>query len=232
MDYLGRAQNDIDKRLSQGQNKSITSIGQGYHDALDANNKEFALYEPYKTTGLAALSGYTDAIGMNGEAGHDRAVESFRTSPGYEKQVEQATDAVARKASSLGVLGSGNTMAAITDRASDLADQEWDDHLDRLNGVVSLGYDATGRQAGVLSDRAGLYTQKGRDKADVYRGFTSMDVNSWQTTSGAIAEALHGGMMAGQNAAANRWNAGMSLAQLAAGFAGGDGFKNIKNLFA
>lgn len=206
MDYLGKMQSDIDTRLSTGQNNSIGALNKNYQQALDTNNRAKALYDPYRTQGLAALGQYADATGQNGQEGHDRAVANFRAGPGYERQVEEATDAVARKASAMGVLGSGNTMAAITDRASHLADLEYDDYLDRLNGTVQLGYDATGRQAGILGDRAGLFTQRGRDKAGVYQGFTGMDINSRQRTASGVADALHGGMTAGENAASNRWN--------------------------
>lgn len=229
MDSIWRDQNS---RIKAGRTSSLKALDSGYKGARQDYTRASERYQPYADTGLKALSGLSDATGVNGQEGHDRAVAAFRAGPGYDWQVDQATDAVARKASSLGVLGSGNTMAAITDRASHLADQEYDDYLDRLSGLTELGYSATGAQAGIDQDMGNLNAQKGRDKADVYGTYTGMAVNSRADTADRIASARTGGFMAGQNAAANRWNAGMSLAQLAAGFAGGDGFKNLKSMFA
>lgn len=217
MDSIWRDQN---ARIKSGQKSSLAALDTGYRGARQDLTRALGRYQPYADTGLSALGQYSDATGLNGQEGYDRAVGSFRASPGYDWQVEQATDAVARKASALGALGSGNTMAAITDRASNLADQEYDDYLDRLSGLTELGYTATGAQAGIDQDMANLNAQKGRDKTGVYSNFTGMAVNSRADTADRIASARLGGMMAGQNAAANRWNMGMSLANLGAGFAG------------
>lgn len=220
MGFLTDSQSLINKIIRDGESRSLKSLGAGYSQALGTNTREFDLYRPYADTGLKALGQYSDATGLNGQEGHDRAVANFRAGPGYDWQVDQATDAVARKASALGALGSGNTMAAITDRASSLADLEYDDYLDRLNGTVQLGYNATGQQAGVLSDRAGLQAQRGRDRTDVIQSATGLRANTQQNTGNRQVEALHGGMMAGQNAAANRWNFGMQGLKTLAGLAG------------
>ncbi|MBA1156932.1 hypothetical protein [Microvirga mediterraneensis] len=229
--YLNDLQTTLDGRIKGGEQRSIEALTNGYKDAFQKNSEAFALYEPYRTQGIAALGQYSDAIGMNGAEGSDRATAAFRASPGYEWQVGQATDAVARKAGAIGALGSGNTMAAISDRAGHMADAEYDDYLDRLNGVVGLGYDATGRQAGITQDRGNLFVQKGRDKAGVYQHASDLGASTMQSTGMATADALQGGMMAGQNAAANRWGMGMSILNLGANLAGGGGLKNIKSLF-
>jgi hypothetical protein len=223
---------DQKSRIKSGEDRSLSALRTGFNTAGADIQRATGRFDPYVTTGLAALGGYTDAIGMNGAEGNDRAVAAFRAGPGYEWAVDQATDAVARKAGAIGALGSGNTMAAISDRAGHMADQEFDDYLDRLNGVVGLGYNATTAQAGLDQDLANLRMQYGRDRAGTIGSFTGMGVNARQGTAGNIAEARTGGLMAGQNAAANRWNMGMSLAGLGADFLGGGGLKNLKSLFA
>lgn len=232
MEYLNGAQSEMDLRIKNDRNYSLRTLDSGYKNARDNKTKEFYLYQPYADTGLSAFNQYADASGVNGQAGYDKAADNFRASPGYQWQVDQATDAVARKASSLGALGSGNTMTAITDRASNLADQEYDDYLGRLDNINKQGFAATGAQAGVLSDRANLFAQQGRDKSDVNQNFTGMSLNTKQNTTSQYLQALHGGMMAGQNAAANRWNFGMSALNGAASFIGGGGLGELKKLFA
>jgi len=75
-----------------------------------------------------------NGLGLHGQTGNDAARGAFQAGPGYQWSVDQATDAAARKAASLGIAGSGNTLSAITDRASGLANQEWGGWLDRLGG--------------------------------------------------------------------------------------------------
>lgn len=215
---------DINKTVKQGRDASLSSLKSGYTSANRDYDTAIDLYDPFVSAGRKAFDQYTDATGVNGQEGHDRAVSNFRAGPGYSWMVDQATDAVARKASALGALGSGNTMAAITDRASGLADQEFDDYLDRLNGVAQVGYDATGRQAGLHQGKGDLDAQYGRDRAEVHGGATSMGVGAKQNIGLAQSGVLGQGMMAGQQAAGNRFGAimgGLDLAAKAVGAAMG-----------
>lgn len=211
---------DINTRIQQGEDKSLAALGKGFDAARGSYGDAIKLYDPYRETGLKAWGQYADASGVNGQEGYDRSVGSFRASPGYQWQVDQATDAVARKQSALGALGSGNTMTAITDRASNLADQEYDDYLGRLKGISDVGYTATGAQAGLTKGIGDLSATQGAAEAGVYGDSTRMGVGAIDGTRHGISSAVYGGMMAGQNAAANRWNMGMQGLNLLAGLGG------------
>jgi hypothetical protein len=160
------ARNDVTGNFD----RSLSALGSGFDAARGSYGDAIQLYEPYRTTGLAALGQYADATGVNGQGGYDKATASFRASPGYQYTVDQASDQVARKASALGVLGSGNTMAAITDRAGHLADQEYGSYMDRLNGLTQLGYGATGAQAGLTKGLGDLSATQGTQTAGLYTG--------------------------------------------------------------
>ena len=218
--YLRNQQDALDKRINEGRGLSLDALGKGYDAARGSYQDAIGLYDPYRTTGLDAWRQYADATGVNGQAGYDRSVGNFRASPGYQWQVDQATDAVTRKQSALGALGSGNTMVAIQDRANHLADQEYGDYLNRLKGISDVGYAATGAQAGLTKGIGDLYGQQGRDKAGVYGDSARLGVLSQQNTTQGIANAVQGGMMAGQRASANRWGLGMSIANLGASLLG------------
>jgi hypothetical protein len=242
-DYLEKSQKKIDDAIKAGETKQIGAIDtgegttlkqleSGFKGARNAYRAARKSFSPYVQTGQKAFGQYADATGVNGQEGYDRSEGNFRASPGYEWQVDQATDAVARKASATGSLASGNTMTEIQDRASHLADQEWDDYLDRLEGVSQVGYDATGKQAGITTAIGDLWTQRGKDKASVYDSnaksraaiygdTTALGVNSLAQTSGAIADVGYKGMMAGQEAAGNRFGALMGGLTLGAKLLGG-----------
>jgi hypothetical protein len=232
MDYLNNAQDESDLRTLKSTRNAISALRSGYTSAKSHYGDAKDLFNPYAEAGLEALGGYTDAIGMNGAEGNDRAVASFRAGPGYQWAVDQATDAVARKQGAIGALGSGNTMAAISDRAGHMADQEYDDYLDRLNGVVGLGYNATTAQAGIEKGIGDLGMTYGAGKAAIHGDRMRLDASTAANTAGQYASALQGGMMAGENAAANRWGLGMNLLSGGASFLGGGGLGQIKKLFA
>lgn len=218
--YLQDQQKGIDDRINQGREASLGALGKGYDAARASYGDAAGLYEPYRTTGLDAWKQYADATGVNGQEGYARSEGLFKASPGYRGMVDETTDAVARKQSALGALGSGNTMQAIADRASALADREYSSYLDRLKGVSDVGYGATGAIAGLTKGIGDLYGQQGRDEAGVYGDSTRLGVLGQQNTTQGIANAVQGGMLAGQEASANRWGLGMGLANLGASLFG------------
>lgn len=232
----------IDQRLLAGQDLSLAALGSGQDQAIGALNTGFdqgrqgymgamERFQPYAATGQAAFNQFADASGVNGAGGYDRATAAFRASPGYQQRVDQATDAVARRASSLGVLGSGNTMAAISDRAGDMADAEYGTYLSRLEGIGRTGYGATTSMAGLdkgLGDLgvaqggtlASLYDQNAAQRAGIYgntatRGagyladLTGMGIGALNNNAQLQGRAAQQGLQAGQDASANRLNFGM-----------------------
>lgn len=215
--YLEDQQNKINDLIGQGEAKSVGAIGTGTKSAIsslqNSYNDAIGYYSPYATTGANAFNQYADATGVNGQTGYDRAVGNFHASPGYQYQVDQASDQVARQASALGTLGSGNTMAAISDRAQNLADQDYGSYLDRLNGIGQMGYNATGQQAGLRSQQGSAIANAKTNKMSllngVYQNSTGLGVNSLANTGNQIAQLGYNGMMAGQQAAATRMNFGL-----------------------
>lgn len=228
MQLVADKQHDITDYIGQQETKSIKALGAGYKNARGEYRGASHLYDPYAETGLAAFKQYADASGVNGQGGYDRVVGNFRASPGYQYMVDQAIDGTARKASSLGALGSGNTMAAVSDRAGHMADQEYGDYLARLDNIGKTGFAATGAQATLGKGVGDLFAGEAGERSNAYRGYTGLDVGARMNTQQQLAEALQGGMMAGQNAAANKWNFGMQavsgLAGLAGRMMGGGGF--------
>jgi hypothetical protein len=225
----------------RGYRRGLAALGEGYGDASDQLSGIASLYDPYASGGLAAFGAYNDAIGLNGAEGADRARDAFQAGPGYEWQVDQASDAAARKASALGLTASGNTLAEIASLGSKLADQEWDGYLDRLDGTAHLGYDAAGQQAGAARSLADLATGYGAARANLaaaeagdLAGTYGRSAGLRGQTAGAQANLISGlgedmshnlgqGMMAGQNAAQNRLNFGVQLGSLVSGALGSGG---------
>ena len=136
------------------------AIGSGVNQAVDTVQGSNAAFQPFAATGTAANGMLGNALGLNGAAGNAAATSAFQASPGYQFQVDQATDAAARKAASLGMAASGNTMSAITGLAGNLANQEQGSWLDRLQGLASQGLSAAGSISG-NNQAAGNYQYGG-----------------------------------------------------------------------
>ena len=83
-----------------------------------------------------------NSLGLNGAAGNAAAVNAFQASPGYQYQVQQATDAAQRSAASSGILGSGSTLAAVTALGSNLANQQYANWRSSLSGLGTQGLSA------------------------------------------------------------------------------------------
>lgn len=177
------ATDDLNTRTAEG----MTALDDGLANATGKYNSAIALYDPYVAAGQKATSTYNDALGLNGAEGNANAVSTYQTSPGYQAAVDAATDGVARKASALGVLGSGNTMQAISTKAQDLQNQDYGSWEDRLKGVSDQGYSATGAQASLTKGIGDLDMSEGTGKASLYSGLGSALAGVDTGEAGALA---------------------------------------------
>lgn len=231
--------------LDTGQTAGLAALGKGYESARPEYETAIAQFDPWVNAGKGALQTYQGSLGQGGQEAIDAATGQFRASPGYQWRVDQASDGLARKASALGALGSGNTMAAISDRAGHMADQEYSGWQDRLNGLSTQGLQGAGAQAGLYKGigdlgvqlgrdeaglhgqyaglRSGVYTGTGGQEASALQGYTGMHANNIANLSNTVVGAGSGAMMAGQTAAQNRTNLGMQGLSLGASLLGGAG---------
>lgn len=263
-DYLSGVGEDVNRYYDTGRNQGLAALGraQGYLDTGLSNqtgaintNYDAAistlgnipgLFQGAYDRGERAGTMYSNALGLNGAGGNADATSAFQAGPGYKWQVDQATNAAARKASALGIGGSGNTLTALATLGSNLANQEYGGWLDRLRGVDQQGQQAAQGMASGYNAMAGAQMGKGNALSGVYgqhaqgsAGLSGQEANLWQQDAsnragaalnigGQISQAGANAMQAGQNAAANRYQTAMQIGNLGAsllgGFAGRGGF--------
>ena len=153
---------------------------------------------------------YLDSLGVNGADGTARARDAYTATPGYDWRVSQALDQTKRAAAATGGLGGGNTLAALSDRAGNMAAADYSGWQDRLAGLISPEVAGTTGGAGIDTAKAGVYTNDANSRVNLASGVTN-GINN-QETQAANAE------MAGSG---NLWNFGLNLAKLGTGFLGG-----------
>lgn len=163
-----------------------------YTKAIDAFN-------PYTTAGSSATTLYSDALGLNGADGSARATGAFQTGPGYQFAQDEAAKAGLRAASAGGMLASGNTLAALSDRAQGIADQEYGTWLDRLQGLSGQGLQAAGGQAGAYQGRGDVYDEFSEDviARDSSVLASRMGLNTDEASLKAQEAASRGGLFGG-----------------------------------
>lgn len=177
--------------LQQGQTSAIGSLGQaaGIYGGLASK------YGGATTLGL-------DALGVNGAQGNAAATNAFQASPGYQYSVDQALDQTKRAAAAGGQDIGGNTLAALSDRAGNMANQGYNSWLSNLQGYVSPELQAAGGQAGMIGNQAGVYTGTANNIANLGTNTTNGITN--QNTQAANAQ------MQGNS---NLWNFGLNGAK-------------------
>lgn len=200
--------------LRTGEERALGYMDQGMAGARPQYDRAISLFDDYTQQGSAANRAYGDAIGLGGQEGYDRAVENFRTGPGYQFAVDQATEAALRAASRTGNIASGNTAIAIADRAQNLADQEYQRYLDNLFRAGGQGLEAAGAQSGTLTNLGNLLYGDAAARAQLAHG-TEVGVGQSEAQRHADIHA------AKQAASGNIWNAIFGVGELAAKFYGG-----------
>lgn len=175
--------------------------------SLNALSKAGDYYLPLADKYGAGTNLYLDSLGVNGAAGNTRATNAFQAGPGYQWQVDQALDQAKRAAAATGSLDSGNTLAALSDRAGNMANQEYGNWQTRLGGLISPELaSVTGR----ASAEAG--------KVPVYQGSANSLVNLNTNTINGINSQNTQAANAEMQGSGNLWNFGLNaLTGLASG---------------
>lgn len=168
LQQLWGAQPQQIQALQQGQAQALGALGQSRDAALGYYDQAIPLYDKYRDTGLQALQSYANAAGLNGDEGRAKAEKDFSLDPGRVSQIKIATNEAQRAAGAVGELYSGNTAAAVSDRAGQIANQGYGDYINRLGYLNDQGYNATGAQAALLQGKAGVEGGYGQAAAGLY----------------------------------------------------------------
>src|SRR6266852_5707595 len=204
----GSATDAADKNAAEYQDyakKAYNYLDLGNQNEQLNYDKGISAYTPVSDLGKkygAGTSTYMDSLGLNGAAGNANAVGAFQASPGYNWQRDQAIEATARNANRFGA--GGNELAAVTDRANNLANQEYGNWQNRLAGFVNPELTATsgaaGGQAAGYGAKAGLWQNDAQNRIGVLGNVASGTANS--NTAAANAQ---------MQASGNFWNGLMNL---------------------
>lgn len=191
--------------LQANQTAGTSTLNQGQTSAIGALDSAKGVYQPIQQKYGAGTDLYLDSLGVNGAAGNQNATSAFQAGPGYQYAVDQSLDGINRHAAATGTAAGGNTLAALSDRAGNMANQEYGSWQDRLGGLVSPELTAATGVAGADAAQAPVYQNTANSIANLGTSTTNGVAN--QNTQEANAVTAGSG---------NLWGLGLNLAKLGA----------------
>lgn len=207
-DSAKKAAEENKKNLAAAKAEDTATLNAASTNAQGVLDTAAGYYSPLAAKYGQASNLALDALGVNGAQGNANAVNAFHAGPGYNWMVDQSLEGVKRAANASGDPLGGNTLAALSDRAGNLANQEYGNWLTRLQGYVQPELSATGGQAGYTAAKAPVITGTANNIVGIDQN-TVKGIND-QNTQAANASIAGSG---------NLWGLGLNLAKL--GLSGG-----------
>jgi hypothetical protein len=109
---------------------------------------------PWVDTGGTANTASSDILGLNGPDAATAAMANYRTSPGYQWQLDQGLRAVDAGKASEGLLRSGAAIKAEQTFGQGLADSDFTSYYNRLFDLSKLGESAAAGSASASTNTA------------------------------------------------------------------------------
>lgn len=143
-DFTGAsARSDINK----ANKKANAALDQGYNTSQGYYDQAAGSFDPYVSSGTAGQKMYGDLLGLNGTDARSSAQGIITSDPLWSGKLGEDTNAVLKNLNARGMGASGT--AALAGQRVLL--QNYNDVLDRYQGMGQTGLSATGQRAGVLT---------------------------------------------------------------------------------
>ena len=191
-----KAANTATQYATLGATLANQNIDQGQQRLETQYGNAQSYYQPYADTFSAGSQMYANSLGLNGAEGNQAAVSAFQAGPGYDFAVNQGLDAIDRRASARGMLGSGNTSTDTINYANGMANQEYGNWQNNLSGYNNLGLATVGQQAGLTTGIGDAAYSTGVSKANILNGLGTSTASA-QMQGAAQDSAATQGLIAG-----------------------------------
>lgn len=190
-----------------------TELGQAYTTGTRAINQGVGAYQPLANLGATYAQGaspYMAALGVGSPDAIAQAQQNFQNTPGFQAQLQNAQQAVARQRAIGGMGASGNADIDQILGQAGITGNAYQNYVQNLLQSQQLGAQTTGAaaqgQAGQYDALANLAQNYGQNMAGVYGNIAQGQIGA---ENQAMADKAAG--------AKNLLGAGLSLATLAAG---------------
>ena len=118
------------------------------------NNQAIAALSPFASTGTAANQRLSSLLGLSGDASGQ--LQSLRDDPGYQFRLQEGEKALNRSLGAQGKLFSGQALKAGQEYGQGLADQTYNDAVQRLSSASAAGQNAASAMGGLYQDTGNI----------------------------------------------------------------------------
>lgn len=185
-------------KAASAQTKAANQSAQIQKDQYAQTRSDLA---PYRDSGAAANTQYSNLLGLNGEGARNNAFSMYQTDPGYQWQRQQAIDATQSSAAARGSLFSGAALKAISDRTQNIANLDYGNYLSRLSGLQAVGANAAAQTgqfgANAANGVSNAYTNAGNARAGAYTAM-GQGINDVLGQGASLYGAYRGGAFGNQ----------------------------------
>jgi len=158
--------------MKKANKQAMAAETKGYNEAK-------GYYQPYQDAGTQSLGAYKDAIGL-GDG--NRAITAFQNSPFYrlthEAALKAGQEGVMNAGYGAGTARSGQTFAALADRARQDTNNSFQSYVNPLAGFTDAGLATAGNLGNLATGHAANqsqgYLNKGQIKAGKIAGFDGL----------------------------------------------------------
>ncbi len=166
---LDTGQQALESGYGAAKDTKTRIAGQMGDVAQQGFNAQSDMWTPWTVPGLNAYKNM-DTL-LNDPNGYNTILQKYQSSPQFQFQLKQATDAVKRSAAATGNRLGGAQLSALSGRANDVANQSFNGWLDRLQQMAQTGFNA---QSNLSQAQNNLTT--GRTNALQYGDTSALDV--------------------------------------------------------
>jgi len=142
--------------------KATAALDRGYNTSQEYYDRAANSFDPYTSSGTAGQKMYGDLLGLNGTDARSSAQDIITSDPLWSGKLGEDTNAVLKNLNARGMGASGS--AALAGQRVLL--QNYNDVLDRYQGMGQTGLAATGQQAGVRTSQGDAAYGYGATKAN------------------------------------------------------------------
>ncbi len=181
--------------IKSGQSQANAAIQQGIQTATNQ-------LSPWATTGVTTNTDQADLLGLNGQDAANAAMAKFQQSPGYQWQLGEGLRAVDAGAAASGMLRSGAALKAEQTFGSGLANSNFQQYFQNLQGLSGQGLTAASGIANAATGGAANIAQTDTSAAAAQSSIygneaKSVATNANQLLSSPQFQSWYGGLGGG-----------------------------------
>jgi len=162
--------------LATYQTQGLGALDSGLASSKGYLDNAGSIYSGLQDKYGAGTKLYLDALGVNGPDAAKDAQSSFTTSPGYEAGIDAGLSAINRRRAGAGMLDSGNADQDAMTFAQNAQNQQYNDWLSNLGGLINPEVASASGTAGNMTNLSNLYQNDASNRIGLYGNVASGNI--------------------------------------------------------